>query len=261
MPDNKVLKFIQVNIYKGKYLGELLDFLKQEDPDFISMQEVTRGEFNFFEDKNADLFLLLKKKFSMNAVYNGDLRLKGDLYSRFGNAVFSKYRIVNHNVVVLKKFRTVTLDEIDGNEALEIRPRIPRHLLDATVDFNDRQIHILSWHGAWVAPPQDTTETLRQAKIAAKYLESINSPFILGCDMNAVIQSKTVGVINEVASNLMMNSGVLYTTNTKIHKISPRGFLVDYVFTSEHFKLTKLAVPQITVSDHLPVVAELRLKN
>jgi|SRR3989344_2484170 len=260
METNKVLKFIQVNIFKGRYLDKLLDFLKLENPDFISMQEVTSDGFNLYKDKNVNLFEILKSRLELNGVYHGDLKLKGAKNSSFGNAVFARYEIIKERVLVLNKFRSVSLDELDGRGAFEIRPRIPRHLLDATVDFNGRQIHILSWHGAWIAPPQDTTETLRQAKIVAKYLESINSPFILGCDMNAVTQSKTVGVINEVASNLMMNSGVLYTTNTKIHIIAPRGFLVDYVFTSQHFKLTKLTVPQITVSDHLPVIAELGFK-
>src|SRR3989344_5366586 len=96
-----VVKFIQVNIYKGKYLENLLDFLKKDDAD-----------------------------------------------SFFGNAIFSKYKIINSNVVVLKTFRPVTIDELDGVSG-DIREQIPRHLLDAEVDYDGKVMHILSWHGAW----------------------------------------------------------------------------------------------------------------
>ncbi|HLA04031.1 MAG TPA: hypothetical protein VJ065_02220, partial [Patescibacteria group bacterium] len=124
-----------------------------------------------------------------------------------------------------------------------------------------RKVSAISWHGAWTAPPTDTDETLRQAKEVANYLKNLKEPFILGCDMNAVIQGKTAGLISQSANNLMMNSQVLQTTHPKIHKIAPRGFLIDYIFTSPHFKLKKLEVPQVTISDHLPVVAELEFNQ
>lgn len=253
-------KFIQINIFKGKYLSDLLDFLKSENPDFISMQEVTTGGFNLYFDKHVSLFDLLGDCLKMHGVFHGDLKLAGDPSSVFGNAVFSKKRILKSNVVVLKKFRPVTNAELDG-ESGEIREQIDRHLLDAEIDLGTSTIHIMSWHGAWTAPPHDTQETLRQARLVYDYVKTISSPFILGGDLNAIIESKAVGMIGELASNLMMNSGVDMTTNIKVHKIAPRGFLIDYIFTSKHFELIKLEVPQITVSDHLPVVASLEYKG
>ena len=135
--------------------------------------------------------------------------------------------------------------------------KFPRNLLSAQCVIDGQRIRTISWHAAWTAPPTDTEETLRQAKDVADYLKNLKGPFILGCDMNALPQSRTVGLINAVANNLMMNSGVLQTTQPKIHKIAPRGFLIDYIFTSSHFKLKKLEVPEVVISDHLPVVAEL----
>lgn len=253
-------KFIQVNIFKGKYLDDLVDFLKKEDADFISMQEVTTGGFNLYSDKHVSLFDLLCDRLKMHGVFHGDLKLAGDSSSVFGNAVFSKKPILKSNVVVLKKFRPVTNAELDG-ESGEIREQIDRHLLGAEIDLGARTIHVLSWHGSWTAPPHDTSETLRQTKLVYDYVKTISSPFILGCDLNAIIGSKTVSMIGELANNLMINSGVDMTTNIKVHKIAPRGFLIDYIFTSNHFELVKLEVPQITVSDHLPVVASLEYKG
>ena len=251
-------KFIQVNIYKGKYLDALVNFLKSEGPDFISMQEVTVGGFNLCEDRRANLFAVLRTRLAMGGVYNGDLKLMGDEKSIFGNAVFSKCKILEKNVVVLKEFRPVTLEELDGVSG-EIREKIPRHLLDCVIDYYGKNIHLLSWHGAWTAPPVDTKETLGQAKIVANYLQSLDEPFILGCDANNVIGSETIALVNDVSENLMIDSGVLQTTHPKVHKIVPRGFLIDYVFVSRDIRLKSLRVPEVIVSDHLPVVCELEL--
>src|SRR3989338_8436487 len=165
------------------------------------MQEVTTNGFNLFANKNVSLFELLGKRLQMYGVFNGDLRLKGDKSSVFGNAVFSKYKIVGKKVVTLKTFRPLTIEELDSGDSGEVREQIHRHLLDAFVIVDGRRMHVMSWHGAWTAPPRDTYETLRQAKMVADYLKDLKEPFILGGDLNNVIGGKTVGLIKKIAKN------------------------------------------------------------
>lgn len=250
---SRILKFIQINIYKGQYLNALTRFLKDQDPDFISMQEVTAGEMNLC-DKKLDLFEYFKKELRLNGVLDKVTKPIDSKDGYLGNAVFSKYEILDSRVLALKNFEGLTLTEFDKEENF---PLFSRHLLSAECVIGGRKVRAISWHAAWTAPPVDTEETMRQAKEVADYLKNLKEPFILGCDMNAVPQSKVAGLINQSAVNLMMNSGVLQTTHPKIHKIAPRGFMIDYIFTSPHFKLKKLKVPEVTISDHLPVVAEL----
>lgn len=252
------LKVIQVNIYKGRYLDSLVDFLRRENPDFVTMQEVTTGGFSLYEGKDADVFDLLSKRLKMFGVFHGDLKLKGDDASIFGNAVFSKHEIVSNNILTLKTFRPVTNEELNGVSG-EVREQIDRHLLDVNVNLDGCNIHVMSWHGAWTAPPQDTSETERQAELVYKHIKKIDTPFILGGDLNAVIGSKTVDLISSVSNNLMLKCRVSMTTNPAVHKIAPQGFLIDYLFTSREFRLKSINVPQITISDHLPVLAELEV--
>ena len=249
----KIIKFVQINIYKGQYLEALTGFLKDQNPDFISMQEVTSGELNLC-DKNLDLFEYFKKELGLSGVLDKVMKPVDSPNSFLGNAVFSKYQIIDSETLVLKTFDDFTLTTFNDFKSFT---RFPRNLISAECDADGRKVRVISWHGAWTAPPTDTEETLRQAKKVAGYLKNLKEPFIVGCDMNTVPQSKTAGLINAVANNLMMNSGVLQTNHPKIHKIAPRGFLIDYIFTSSHFKLKKLEVPEVTISDHLPVVAAL----
>ena len=252
------VKFIQVNAYMGKYLDELVDFLKSEDPDFISMQEVTTNDFNLCSNKDISLFEYFSDKLKMHGEFNGDLKLAGHPDSVFGNAVFSRFPVIHRKVVVLKSFRPLTLAELSGDSG-EFREQIDRHLLDAQISINGKLMHVLCWHGAWTAPPHDTDETSRQADIVYDYMRTINEPFILGGDLNAIIGSKTVNLMSTIANNVMLNSKVSMTTNPKVHKIAPRGYLIDFIFTSQDIRLIDLTVPEITVSDHLPVIAWLEI--
>ena len=256
---SRKLKFIQVNIYKGKYLDALVDFLQKEDPDLVAMQEVTTEKQNNCEDKSLNLFEFLKEKLGLDGAYDGHLKLAGEPDSTLGNAVLSRFPILGSKIIALHEFRALTKKEIEHVQS--VWRVIPRGLLDLVVNVDGKKVHAMSWHGAWTAPPTDTPETMRQAKMAADYLQSINEPFILGADLNNVPTSKTVEIVNKVATNLMLGSNIKQTTHPKVHKIVPRGFLVDYIFISPRFKLESLSVPDVLVSDHLPVVVTLSLES
>ncbi|MCR4324476.1 MAG: endonuclease/exonuclease/phosphatase family protein [Candidatus Curtissbacteria bacterium] len=254
------LKFIQANIFMGKYLDSLIDFIKDEDPDIVTMQEVTACDFNLYEDKSAHIFDVIGEKTGLEGVFDPVMELAGKPDAEFGNAVFSKYEVTKHKVLVLKEFRPVTWEELEATEGRPgINPQVEKHAVDAIVDVGGTKIHVVSWHGAWVSHAEDSPESIRQAQIVADYLETLEDPFIVAGDLNVGPQTETIGLINKVANNLMMNSGVRQTTHPTVHKIAPRGYLIDYIFTSSHFKVKSLKVPEIIVSDHLPVVAELQI--
>lgn len=249
------IKIIQINIYRGKFLNELVNFLKEQRPDFICAQEVTGGSQNLFEDKSINLFEFTRRELKMYGVYNHDFTVSDRKDSFQANAVFCRFPIVGSKVLVLKPHEFVKNENVKKRVMFK---KAPRHVLDAIVAVADLKIHIMSWHGAWTAPPSDDTRTLGNAQLVVSYIKSLgNQPFILCGDLNNIIGSKTVGLIETVANNLMLGRDIKQTTHPKIHKIVPRGYLVDYIFVSKHFKLQKLEVAEVTISDHLPVVAEL----
>lgn len=250
------IKFIQINIFKGKYLDALLEFLRSENPDFISMQEVTAGKLNLTGDER-NLFEVIKGELGYYGVYNGDIKLAGSANSTFGNAVISRFPIIKSEIVVLKSFRPVTLEEMNENVD-NIWAQLPRHLLDATVDCEGFKIHAISVHARRTAPPVDDDEGVRQAQLIADHLKSLgDEPFVVGGDLNMPPESGVIKTIADVSKNLMADCGVTQTLNPAVHELGEHGYLVDYIFTSKHFKLKSLLVPQVTISDHLPVIAVL----
>lgn len=253
------LKIVQVNIYRGKFLNELVNFLEEQKPDFICAQEVTGGSRNLFEDKTINLFEYLRRELKVYGVYNHDFTVSDKEDSFQANAVFSKFPIVGQEVLVLKQHEFVKNENVQKQVMFK---KVPRHVLDAIVAVEGFRMHIMSWHGAWTAPPSDDLRTLGNAQLVVSYIKSLgDQAFILCGDLNNIIGSKTVGLIETVANNLMLGEDIKQTTHPKIHKIVPRGYLVDYIFTSKHFLLKRLEVPEVTVSDHLPVVAELSFSS
>lgn len=252
------IKAVQVNIWKGKFLDELVSFLKKEDPDIIFMQEVTTGALNFYSDQTADLFEELKSKLGISGVYDCVMKFKQYPDDCFGNAIFSKYPILRSNVLVLKQSEPLDYDEKSKGDFAVDRPYVPRNLMDAVLDIEGIEVHAICVHGAWTAPPTDSDETVGQAEKIAAYVKSLgDAPFVMGGDFNMPPGTKVIDIISGVAGNLMLDLGIAQTLNPRIHFLKDKGFLVDYIFCSKHLKADSVEVPQVDVSDHLPVVAKL----
>ena len=253
------LKMIQINIYRGKFLDKLVDFLLAEKPDVVTMQEVSGGKVNFWHDKEVDTFEYLKDALGMDGIIVPIYRLVGDPVSYEGNAVLVRGKNIDINTVWFKAYQEYAQVpwEKEG-------PEMSRNVLDAIVDFGGTPIHVLATHGAWTKDRVDTSEKVRQAKMLADYIVSLgNEPFILGGDFNMEPGSEVIRTIDAVARNAVYGSGIKNTINLRTHraaKIFGNGKLVDFIYTSPHFRVERIDAPEVDVSDHLPVRAALELK-
>ncbi|MEX2028423.1 MAG: endonuclease/exonuclease/phosphatase family protein [Candidatus Curtissbacteria bacterium] len=251
-----ILKVIQVNVFRGKYLDDLIVFLKKQNPDIVIAQEVTGYGANLYEDNKADTFELLRDALGYKAVLDKVNEFSDDEDAFFANVVFSKYPITQSEVVSFVDYRKIKISELGDPE---INPLVSRHMIDVVIEIGTEKIHAISVHGVWTAPPTDNEDTLGQAYKIVEHLRSLgDTPFVMGGDFNMPLGSETINIVSAAVNNLMVDSGVSGTLNPKVHYLG-KNLLIDFIFASKHFKKVSLEVPQITVSDHLPVVAELEL--
>lgn len=252
------LKVVQINIFMGRYLPVLTSFLQKEDPDIIIMQEVSGFRRNNYYDKNIDLFKHLKKKLNLNGELAMSWRHKGDKQSYLGNAILTKGKILSSETVWLKEFR-----EIDPSSRKPTTE--PRNVLDVEIQFGSQTMNLLSTHGAWSKSPADTPEKLRQVKLLANHLKTLqNKPFILGGDFNVAPDTKVIKTIEKFAQNSANFLKVQNSLHPKLHyvaKTRSEGLLVDYIFASPDFKFEKAEAPIVDISDHLPIVATIELQK
>ncbi|MBI3341533.1 endonuclease/exonuclease/phosphatase family protein [Candidatus Curtissbacteria bacterium] len=194
----------------------------------------------------------------MEGVFYNDATFVSHSGSLHGNAVLSKYSIEKSEHIVLKSKETLTDEEFSNSKYF---PDFPRAIVDATIRLANGPVHVLSVHGAWTAPPTDTPEALRQAKLIAEHLGRLQTPFILGGDLNTTPDKQVIKIIETAANNLITGSAITRTTHPKVHKVAAKELSVDYIFASNHFKLLQIESPVVLVSDHLPVVAKLEFKD
>ncbi|MBI3283199.1 hypothetical protein HYZ70_03960, partial [Candidatus Curtissbacteria bacterium] len=162
-------------------------------------------------------------------------------------------------VVSLNESGPITFWEFSHN-IRDVWASFSRHMLDVTVDIDGFQLHMISVHGRRIAPPEDDSENIRQARGMADYIKSLGDrPFIIGGDFNMPLGSEVIEIVSAVANNLMVDKPISQTLNPRVHELGGKGYLVDFILTSDHFRARDVSVPDIDVSDHLPVVAELEL--
>lgn len=252
-----LLKAIQVNIWHGRFLTALLDFLRAEAPDIVTMQEVAGGAEYDGPDEPVDTYTFLRDGLG----YGGALGVTHESVERgvqtyCGNAVLVRGAIRFQRVVWLREPRP----GIDWQRP-HVQPDFPRSAMEAEVEIGGRLLRVLSVHGAWTREPVDTPEKLSQAHRLAEHLRSLGDvPFILGIDANMPPQSAVVQTLDAVAHNAVRGSAITRTTHPTIHttvRTKPAGLLVDYIYTSPHFRVVQIDAPEVAVTDHLPVRAVL----
>lgn len=252
------IKMIQVNIWKGQFLTELILFLRRESPDVITMQEVASGASNFWRNKHIDLFEYLRKRLRMDGVVAPLYHYADKQHCYTGNAIFTKGKILSQRVAWM----------IGRGEGVYTKHRrhdpvkVARNIVDATITLRSRTFHALSFHGAWTKDPVDTPRKLQQARNLAQYLKRLREPFVLGGDLNLPPSSRMIKMLDRAAYNAVRHSAIARTTHPTIHvtaKTKPQGLIVDFIYISPHFKVLKIDAPLVAVSDHLPVRAILSL--
>lgn len=250
------LKIIQVNVWHGRLLDALLDFLREEEPDIVTMQEVTGGTENDGPDVSVDTFAYLRDGLG----YQGALGVAHESNDRgvrtyCGNAVLVKGDIRSHRTIWLRASPLGTRWQPPHAEQ-----NFPRFAIEADVVIGERPLCVLSVHGAWTREPIDTPEKRAQAHRLVEHLRSLDAPFILGIDANMPPHSAVVQTLDAVARNAVHGSAITRTTHPTIHttvKTKPAGLLVDFIYTSPHFRVVQIDAPEVAVTDHLPVRAVL----
>ena len=125
------LKLLQLNLFQGKFLNNVIDFIKKEDIDIVTLQEVTggkysRGGLNYYpgridyhpkkineENLGMDCFESLKKKLNYTGICAVNYHLTTDPASYSANASFfsSKINVNQHQIIWMKNYRECELEE------------------------------------------------------------------------------------------------------------------------------------------------------
>ena len=259
------LRVLHLNIFQGKFLPDIITYVKQHDFDLLHFQEVTGGNFSkggvwsgkraHFTTSNPNTvglncFSEIKKQLGFQGILNTTITKRADHASYFGNATFFKpfLKLVATKELFLKKYAEI--------KDLPMPPQdSPRAALTTVFTFGKKEIAFINCHLAWGPTGDDQPHKLEQGKILHEYVQSLKQPFVLTGDFNVDKNSQVVKWMEELGRNLVVEHGITNTLNPNIHsaqQLFPKGLGVDFAFVSKSLTITDFHLVDVPdLSDHL----------
>lgn len=234
------LRVMSYNIHHGEGLDGKLDLeriarvIRESRADVVGLQEVDRG---VARTQKRDLPAELAKLTGMQVAFAKNIAHQGGDY---GTAVLSRFPITRADHFPLKMIG-------QGEQ---------RGLQQVRLDVRGREVFFLNTHLDHRREPAEREHSA--GEIRTLVAAAGDTPLILVGDLNARPESTAIGILRQFLTDAwsVVGRGPGYTIPVK--KPTQR---IDYIWvTAATIEPVSMEVLHSEASDHLPIVAELRLK-
>lgn len=261
------VRILQQNIWYGKVINKLIEYLDKNSFDIFTFQEVTGGEYTKrIRGERIDVFQEIKD--ILGGSYKGylvkSMTLKGDSDSYIGNATFIRQNLsveIKEEVFWMNPYQEYA--QVFSNEDHDQIINNPYSALVLDLQFaNGQKLTVATGHFSWSITPDDRDYKIQRASSLLDYLKEKNLPIILTGDFNSEIETKTVQMFDEIGVNLTKKYGITNTLNGDLHRakhIFPRGVACDYIFVDSRFKVHDFQLVENGASDHHGLFAEIEI--
>ncbi|HEX5218386.1 MAG TPA: endonuclease/exonuclease/phosphatase family protein [Verrucomicrobiae bacterium] len=216
-------------------LERIAKLIKEEGPDIVALQEVDKGTER---TERRDLAAELAALTGMTAVFSNNYHFQGGEY---GNAVLTRFPVRHWT----------------NQHYRMLRPGEQRGIIQLTLDIHGRELVFMSTHIDYRA--DDSERWANVGEIETILQRHPKTPIIMCGDFNDTPESRVYRRLSENLIDVWQRVGE--GPGLTIPPVNPRK-RIDYIWLSKGGAIEPLRVwvPQTEASDHLPVVAELKLK-
>lgn len=220
----------------SKCTGEIIKVA----PDICGLNEV---DFYSNRTNKDDQTALISKATKLQGVFGKAIEFPGQPGSGYGNAVLSRFPILETEVVPIPD--ALIHDEKTSYES--------RAVVRVKLDVNGTAVTVLQTHfGLAIAEQQNAQQTV------LKLLDQIDGPVILMGDFNIRPSNFLLNPIRErLIDTAFLKEGYFKTFPS--YECNYPDCKIDYVFVSSHFKPLAMEIVQTKSSDHMPYVVELEM--
>ncbi len=261
-PPRHKMKLISLNTWGGKIYQPLIEFIKQQakDTDIFCLQEVFSTTEDISEDLGfkVNLYQEIVKNLSHHKGYftsSIDNYLAGSFQKNFtdynlssGLTIFIKkeLKIINHgDFFLFGNKKSYHLNDFNS---------MPKNAQYINFNINDKQFIILNIHGIWLREGKnDNPSRLKQSEKIKQFLDNQKGKKILCGDFNLDINTESLKILEENMTNLIKKYNIQTTRNE--HFPGAEKF-ADYIFASNDINIESFTVPDVDISDHLPMILE-----
>ena len=238
------LRAMTYNIQYGhEGLDSVADVIRAQKPDIVGLQEV---DVHWNERSNfVDQAQLLAKSTGMNYRFARIYQLPNSDPSKppreFGVALLTRHPILS--------FANHEITRLSTQEENPVPQPLPG-LLEATVDVNGTKIRVFDVHLDY---RRDPAVRMRQVADMLRYVGDSSIPTLMFGDMNAYPDAPE---LQPLFGKFRDTWPYAQDSGWSAPAKEPKG-KIDYVLTSDGFRVVKAWAPKVYASDHLPVVVDL----
>lgn len=256
------MKLISLNAWGGRLFEPLIELIKQTSPDtdIYCFQEIFSTASKVKENSGCrtNLYQELTNLLKDHQGYFAPVQenyLVGSFEKTFTNFPLSSGQaiFIRKNIKVLASgdfFVFGQKNSLDPN----IRSSVPRTVqflkLETTIPLT-----VCNLHGIWTKTKDDTQSRIKQSEMVLDFLKKQSRESIVCGDFNLNPDTESIAMLEEKLKNLIK----IYKIPTTRNKFSPKfqeNKFADYIFVSNGIKVKDFQVPNVNISDHLPMILE-----
>ncbi|MBI2017468.1 endonuclease/exonuclease/phosphatase family protein [Candidatus Daviesbacteria bacterium] len=257
------MKLIALNTWGGRMYQPLMDFIKKysQDTDIFCLQEVFKTTSNITE--SAGFRLNLYEEFcKILPEYRGyfascvDNYIAGSFQPNFinfnlswGLAIFINKKLPVTSYRDFFVFRTK-----DSFNPKDLNT-LPRNMQYITFAHQNKKFIVCNLHGVWRKGKKvDHSSRISQSEKVVNFLAQYKEEAKILCgDFNLNINTKSLKILERDLINLIKENKIP-TTRSKLYTWGDK--FADYTLVSPNVKVLEFQVPDIEISDHLPMILE-----
>ncbi len=261
------MKLIGLNTWGGHEFEPMMDFIKEhkDSTDIFCFQEIFKtdsdhksyktGRVNLLEEISAVLEdFSFKFTPMLKGMLFGEERVSFGL--EIGLAIFYRKNLelkqISENLVLK---HDVPMDN-PGDESCSIQLQI------ADFKCEGKDLTIINTHGmTYPVNKLDTERRILQSQTIIDVLNNKEGEAILTGDFNLLPETKSIKMIDEKLRNLIKEFKITQTRSilTGYRGKPDEQFFADYTFVTPGIKAKGFKVPDINISDHLPMILDFEL--
>ncbi len=264
------MKLISLNTYCGYFFEPLMAFIEKNsaDTDIFCLQELLHNENNNFHSGPfranffSEISRVLKNFEGIFVPVQRGVNPAGDtdknVYFGLGIFIKNKFKVQNSGDFF-----------IVGNGHSYVKGKettLPFKMQYLQFLIGKNLLTICNVHGtAWPVNKLDSDERLEQSKKILNFVNKQPGEKIITGDFNLFPQTKSVTIFEDAGfCNLVKNFNISTTRGSLIKKMHPEYYVAgrifqefaDYTFVSPGIKVKNYTVPDLPLSDHLPLILE-----
>lgn len=261
------MKLVCLNLWGGLAFEPLMQFLREQsrDTDIFCFQEVfhSTSGIEMSRSTRTNLFANLE---TLLQGFEAFVAPTGDGYDNSGPVDLD---ITESNTIFFRRGVIPKVD-VSGEVFLRgVRGKLAQHQTIDEIPFNFQYVRFMYHNKAFVvmnlhgiAKPGhklDTSERIQQSEIIKNFLEGEKGAKILCGDFNLLPDTHSVAIIESTGmANLIKKFSIERTRSRLSPHFGKPDFqkFADYTFVSPDVSVKSFSVPDVEVSDHLPMILE-----